>query len=434
MEVMNNNLIEVLSVTQSFVKPDGQNQKILDQINLNIKEGEILAILGKSGCGKSTLLRIIAELIKPTRGKVKFHQEANDKTFGISMIFQSFALFPWLTVLENVELGLEAMDVPASERRKKALEAIDLIGLDGFESAMPRELSGGMKQRVGFARALVVGPKVILMDEPFSALDILTSDTLKNDFLDLWVAKKTGLKAVVIVTHSIEEAVMMADRILILASNPGRVVSELKITLDRPRHSQDAAFHALVDQIYGKMSEAGKQVFEDKAKKTKEDEITSHLIYTSPNQLAAITGALVMPPYNGSGNLAELVKMLHIKTFDVIHISEALSILKFATVDDGNIKLTKSGKQFAAAELEERKRIFAEHLLKNVPLASYILKVLNERPDNKAPKLRFHTHLEDHLSYSQATAALNSIIVAGRYAELFSYDDNKQLFSLDNPT
>ena len=182
------------------------------------------------------------------------------------------------------------------------------------------------------------------------------------------------------------------------------------------------------------MSEAGKQVFEDKAKKTKEDEITRHLIYTSPNQLAAITGALIMPPYNGSGNLAELVKMLHIKTFDVIHISEALSILKFATVDDGNIKLTKSGKQFAAAELEERKQIFAEHLLKNVPLASYILKVLNERPDNKAPKLRFQTHLEDHLSYSQATAALNSIIVAGRYAELFSYDDNKQLFSLDNPT
>ena len=434
MEVMNNNLIEVLSVTQSFVKPDAQNQKILDQINFNIKEGEILAILGKSGCGKSTLLRIIAELIKPTRGKVKFHQEANDKTFGISMIFQSFALFPWLTVLENVELGLEAMDVPASERRKKALEAIDLIGLDGFESAMPRELSGGMKQRVGFARALVVGPKVILMDEPFSALDILTSDTLKNDFLDLWVAKKTGLKAVVIVTHSIEEAFMMADRVLILASNPGRVASELKITLDRPRHSQDVAFHALVDQIYSKMSEAGKQVFENKAKKTKEDEITSHLIYTSPNHLAAITGALVMPPYNGSGNLAELVKMLHIKTFDVIHISEALSILKFATVDDGNIKLTKSGKQFAAAELEERKQIFAEHLLKNVPLASYILKVLNERPDNKAPKLRFHTHLEDHLSYSQATAALNSIIVAGRYAELFSYDDNKQLFSLDNPT
>ena len=254
---MNNNLIELSSITQSFTKPDGHIQKILDQISFNVKEREILAILGKSGCGKSTLLRIIAGLVKPSRGKVKYNNETTDKTFGISMIFQSFALFPWLTVLENVELGLEAMDIPRMERRKKALEAIDLIGLDGFESAMPRELSGGMKQRVGFARALVVEPQVMLMDEPFSALDILTSDTLKNDFLDLWVAKKTNLKSVIIVTHSIEEAVMMADRVLILASNPGRVVSELKINLSRPRHAHTPEFQELVDQIYSKMSEAG---------------------------------------------------------------------------------------------------------------------------------------------------------------------------------
>lgn len=431
---MNNNLIELSSITQSFTKPDGNIQKILDQISFNIKEGEILAILGKSGCGKSTLLRIIAGLIKPSRGKVKYNHEATDKTFGISMIFQSFALFPWLTVLENVELGLEAMDVPRIERRKKALEAIDLICLDGFESAMPRELSGGMKQRVGFARALVVEPKVMLMDEPFSALDILTSDTLKNDFLDLWVAKKTNLKSVIIVTHSIEEAVMMADRVLILASNPGRVVSELKINLSRPRHAHTPEFQELVDQIYTKMSEAGKQIFEDKAKKIHEHDITQNLIYTSPNQLAALTGTLAAPPYNGSGDLADLVKALQIKTFDVIHISEALSILKFATVTEGNIKLTKTGKLFATTELEERKRIFAEQLLKNVPLASYIVNVLNGRADNKAPKSRFLTHLEDQLSANEASTALKAIIVAGRYAELFSYDDNKQLFSLDNPT
>lgn len=430
---MNNNLIELSSIIQSFTKPDGNIQKILDQISFNVKEGEILAILGKSGCGKSTLLRIIAGLIKPSRGKVKYNNETTDKTFGISMIFQSFALFPWLTVLENVELGLEAMDIPRMERRKKALEAIDLIGLDGFESAMPRELSGGMKQRVGFARALVVEPQVMLMDEPFSALDILTSDTLKNDFLDLWVAKKTNLKSVIIVTHSIEEAVMMADRVLILASNPGRVVSELKITLTRPRHAHTPEFQELVDQIYSKMSEAGKQIFEDKAKKIHEHDITQNLIYTSPNQLASITGTLAAPPYNGSGDLADLVKALQIKTFDVIHISEALSILKFATVNEGNIKLTKIGKLFATTELEERKRIFAEQLLKNVPLASYIVNVLNSRADNKAPKSRFLTHLEDQLSTSEASTALKAIIVAGRYAELFSYDDNKQLFSLDNP-
>ena len=431
---MNNNLIELSSITQSFTKPDGNIQKILDQISFNVKEREILAILGKSGCGKSTLLRIIAGLVKPSRGKVKYNNETTAKTFGISMIFQSFALFPWLTVLENVELGLEAMDIPRMERRQKALEAIDLIGLDGFESAMPRELSGGMKQRVGFARALVVEPQVMLMDEPFSALDILTSDTLKNDFLDLWVAKKTNLKSVIIVTHSIEEAVMMADRVLILASNPGRVVSELKINLSRPRHAHTPEFQELVDQIYTKMSEAGKQIFEDKAKKIHEHDITQNLIYTSPNQLAALTGTLAAPPYNGSGDLADLVKALQIKTFDVIHISEALSILKFATFNEGNIKLTKTGKLFATTELEERKRIFAEQLLKNVPLASYIVNVLNGRADNKAPKSRFLTHLEDQLSASEASTALKAIIVAGRYAELFSYDDNKQLFSLDNPT
>ncbi len=431
---MNNNLIELSSITQSFTKPDGHIQKILDQISFNVKEREILAILGKSGCGKSTLLRVIAGLVKPSRGKVKYNNETTDKTFGISMIFQSFALFPWLTVLENVELGLEAMDIPRMERRKKALEAIDLIGLAGFESAMPRELSGGMKQRVGFARALVVEPQVMLMDEPFSALDILTSDTLKNDFLDLWVAKKTNLKSVIIVTHSIEEAVMMADRVLILASNPGRVVSELKINLSRPRHAHTPEFQELVDQIYTKMSEAGKQIFEDKAKKIHEHDITQNLIYTSPNQLAALTGTLAAPPYNGSGDLADLVKALQIKTFDVIHISEALSILKFATVNEGNIKLTKTGKLFATTELEERKRIFAEQLLKNVPLASYIVNVLNGRADSKAPKSRFLTHLEDQLSASEASTALKAIIVAGRYAELFSYDDNKQLFSLDNPT
>lgn len=431
---MNNNLIELSSITQSFTKPDGNIQKILDQISFNVREGEILAILGKSGCGKSTLLRIIAGLVKPTRGKVKYNHETTDRNFGISMIFQSFALFPWLTVLENVELGLEALDIPRTERRKKALEAIDLIGLDGFESAMPRELSGGMKQRVGFARALVVEPKVMLMDEPFSALDILTSDTLKNDFLDLWVAKKTDLKSVVIVTHGIEEAVMMADRVLILASNPGRVVSELKINLNRPRNAHTPEFQQLVDQIYSKMSEASKQTFDDKIKKIREHDITQNLIYTSPNQLAAITSTLAAPPYNGSGDLADLVKALQIKTFDVIHISEALSILKFATVNEGNIKLTKTGKLFATTELDQRKQIFAEQLLKNVPLAAYIVNVLNGRADNKAPKSRFLTHLEDQLSAPQASTALKAIIVVGRYAELFSYDDNKQLFSLDNPT
>jgi len=431
---MKKSLIEVSSVMQSFIKPDGYRQKILDNINFKAREGEILAILGKSGCGKSTLLRIIAGLISPSRGKVAFHHEPDNKSFGMSMIFQSFALFPWLTVLENVELGLEALQLPAEERRTKALEAIDLIGLDGFESAYPRELSGGMKQRVGFARALVVSPEVMLMDEPFSALDVLTSDTLKNDFLDLWIAKKTGLKSVIIVTHSIEEAVTMADRVLILASNPGRIVSKIKIDMPRPRHAQSPEFRAMVDRIYSEMASADKQIFEEKPQKIKDHSLSSHLIYTSPNQLAAITRALMIEPYNGSGDLSELVKVLHIKTFEAIHIADALGILKFANIEDGSITLTKAGKVFAKADSEERKQIFARKLLKHVPLAAYIVKVLEERPDNKAPRIRFQTNLEDQLSRNQAIAALEGIIMAGRYAELFSYDDNKKLFSLDNPS
>ena len=429
---MNNNLLEVKSLTQSFITPDGHNHKILDKVSLDLKEGEILAILGKSGCGKSTLLKIICQLIKPTHGSIKFKDTSEDKDFGISMVFQSFALFPWLTVFENVELGLEALAIPAEERRKKALKAIDLIGLDGFESAMPRELSGGMKQRVGFARALVVEPQILLMDEPFSALDALTSGALKNDFLDLWNSKQTRLKSVIIVTHSIEEAVLMADRVLILSSNPGQVVSELKITLPRPRNVQSAEFHTMVDQIYMRIQDS-RAIFNKKVKNIKKANLAQNLLLTSPNQLAAIASMLASEPYNGSGSLADLVKTLNIKTFDALHISEDLEILKFAVIENKDIKLSKAGILFAKSDLNERKKIFAKTLLAHVPLIAYIVQILQERPDHKASKARFQTYLEDYLSRELATEAIKSIIALGRYAEVFSYDSNKQIFGLDNP-
>lgn len=429
---MNKNLVEISNISHNFIKSDGRAQRILEDINLEIKEGEIVAILGRSGCGKSTLLRIIAALIHPSRGKVKFQHKASGNNINVSMIFQNFALFPWLNVLENVELGLEALGVTAKDRRAQALNAIDLIGLDGFESALPRELSGGMKQRVAFARALVVGAELLLMDEPFSALDVLTSDTLKNDFLDLWIAGKIGVKSAVIVTHSIEEAVTMADRAIILSSNPGAIASEVKINLERPRNTHSTEFHKLVDKIYVEMANAVKPQAKEK-KKDKDFDITENLILISPNQLAAVTSALTEAPYDGVGDLSDLVKTLHLKTFELLHIAENLATLKLAVLNEGNIELTKTGKNFAAGNLETRKRIFAQQLLQNVPLASYIVKILNERPDNKAPKLRFLTHLEDSLNHTQAIQALDSMIVAGRYAEIFSYDDRKQTFSLDNP-
>ena len=431
---MNNSLLELISVSQTFIKPDGHKQKILDKINLQLYEGEIIAILGKSGSGKSSLLRIIANLVPPTKGKVKFQCSKNSNSVDISMIFQTFALFPWLTILENVELGLEATKMPSSERREKALAIIDLIGLDGFESAYPRELSGGMKQRVGFARALVVDPKIILMDEPFSALDIFTATTLKNDFLDLWTSRKTSLKSVVLVTHSIEEAVQMADRVLILASNPGHIVSEFLIDLPRPRELHSDQFSKAVNHIYGLMAAASQKNLIEAEQKSSEDNIARKLPFISPNQLAGVADTIISPPYKGSAKLAELVKNLNINTSEMLHITEALEMLKLALVENGSIKLNKAGKMFANGDLAQRKRIFAEHLLVNVPLAAYIRKILHERPDNKAPRTRFQTHLEDHLSSEDAAIALKTVIVWGRYGEIFSYDDGKKMFSLENPT
>ena len=219
-------LLDVQHLCKSFRKPDGDQLVVLENVNLTLRPGEIVGLLGRSGSGKSTLLRQIAGLDEPSAGAVNYlGQPVTGPAHGIAMVFQSFALFPWLTVLENVQLGLEAQGVPAPEMRKRSLQAIDLIGLDGFESAYPRELSGGMRQRVGFARALVVHPSILLMDEPFSALDILTAETLRSDFLDLWGEGQLPIKAVLLVTHNIEEAVQMCDRLLIFSSNPGRVAA-----------------------------------------------------------------------------------------------------------------------------------------------------------------------------------------------------------------
>jgi len=243
-------IVEIKNVSKSFKKPDKQDLLVIENVTLTMNDGEIVALLGKSGSGKSTLLRIIAGLTAPSHGKVLYRdQTVKSPVPGISMVFQSFALLPWLTVLENVELGLEAQGLPYRERRERALKAIDIIGLDGFESAYPKELSGGMRQRVGFARALVVDPDILLMDEPFSALDVLTSETLRSDLLELW-QDKSHMRGILFVTHNIEEAVMMADRIVVFGSNPGSIRGELQVNLPHPRNSKDPKVSQLIDDVY----------------------------------------------------------------------------------------------------------------------------------------------------------------------------------------
>jgi NitT/TauT family transport system ATP-binding protein len=214
-------IIDMRKVCMAFAKASGELLPVLADIDATLPEGEILGLLGRSGSGKSTLLRIAGGLIKPTSGEVLYRgKPLAGPAEGIAVVFQTFALYPWLTALEKVELGLDALHTSLGEARRRAMSAIDLIGLDGFQSAYPRELSGGMRQRVGFARAIVSDPLLLLMDEPFSALDVLTAETLRTDFLDLWIEHQLTTKAALIVTHNIEEAVLMCDRILVLASNP----------------------------------------------------------------------------------------------------------------------------------------------------------------------------------------------------------------------
>ena len=421
-------LLDLHNIRRAFPRPGGSELLVLDDVNLTVKQGEIVGLLGRSGSGKSTLLRIIAGLISPSEGRVLYRGRPVDgPQAGIAMVFQTFALFPWLTVLENVEAGLEAQGMARAERRARALAAIDLIGLDGFENAYPRELSGGMRQRVGFARALVVNPDLLLMDEPFSALDVLTAETLRTDLLELWREKRLETKSILIVTHNIEEAVFMCDRILILSSNPGRVVAEVPVAFPHPRNRLDPAFRRLVDSIYEKMTSR-----RGAAAAQKRLEFGSWLPEVSTNIMAGLVEAIAAPPYNGHADLPVLAEKMHLEVDELFLVAEILEQLRFVDVREGDIMLTQAGKLFSDYDTQQRKTLFAAHLLRNVPLAAHIRKVLAERRDQRAPRARFEQELEDHLNDGAADQALNTVIDWGRYAEIFSYNDQTETFSLED--
>jgi len=427
-------LLEVQEVRKAFPKPDGGELLVLEGVDLTVNEGEIVGLLGRSGSGKSTLLRLIAGLAQPSAGAVRFcGAPVAGPANGIAMVFQSFAIFPWLTVLENVALGLEALRIPAAEIRRRTLAAIDLIGLDGFESAYPRELSGGMRQRVGFARALVVHPNVLLMDEPFSALDVLTAETLRTDFLDLWCEGQMPIKGVVLVTHNIEEAVLMCDRILVFGSNPGRILSELRVKLPQPRNRLDPSFRALVERIYVEMTArpatapARNELFPGLG-------IGTVLPRVSSNLLSGLMETVAASPFNGTADLPKIASDLQMEIDELFPVAETLQMMRFAEVAGGDIRLTDTGLAFANAPLDERKRIFSRQLLNYVPLAAHIRRVLDERPSRSARRSRFFDELEDYMSEESAEQTLRAIVSLSRYAEAFAYDDENATFSLDNPT
>jgi NitT/TauT family transport system ATP-binding protein len=419
-------------VRKLYPKGSGEDLLVLEDVTLRLRTNEIVSLLGRSGSGKSSLLRIIAGLMPASSGSVSIAgRPVQGPAPEVAMVFQTFALFPWLTVLENVEIGLEAQRVPPAERHKRALAAIDLIGLDGYESAYPKELSGGMRQRVGLARALVVHPRLLLMDEAFSALDVLTAETLRTDLLDLWCEGRMPISSILLVTHNIEEAVLMSDRILVLASNPGRISSEIRVTLPQPRNRLDPAFRALVDDIYARMTArtAGKTVqgvFPGTG-------IALELRRVSPNLLAGLMEQVAAEPHHGKADLPALAGPLQMEIDDLFPVAETLQLLRFAEVAEGDIRLTDAGRRFVDLDPDGRKRLFAQHVLAYVPLAGHIKRVLDERGSHAAPASRFSDELEDHMPVGSAEQTLQTVTSWGRYGEIFAYDEDTGVFSLDNP-
>jgi NitT/TauT family transport system ATP-binding protein len=426
-------IIDVSHVTKSFVSPDGTPLPVLDDISLDMREGEIVALLGRSGSGKSTLLRCIAGLIAPTSGDVRYRgQVLNGANPGVAMVFQSFALLPWLTVQQNVELGLEARGMSPAERRGRAERAIDTIGLDGFESAYPKELSGGMRQRVGFARALVVEPDALLMDEPFSALDVLTAQNLRAELLRLWQERDFPTKAMLIVTHNIEEAVILADRIFVLGANPGRIRTEITCGFPQPRDRHDESFQALVDQIYGLMT--GRDTRPPAHIWTEatpgEGSPTDTPLPTA--SVGGMSGLLeILVARGGREDLPQLAHELTFEVDDLLPLVDAAQLLGLAEVADADLNILDDGRVFVAADILESKEIFARRARERAPLVRAICRALEATSDGSLGEGFFLDLLRRGFSEDEARHQLRIAIDWGRYGELFDFDANTGQFRLE---
>jgi len=434
-------LIAVEQVNKSFPLPDGKGEfTVLRQINVRINSGEVVALLGRSGSGKSTLLRIMAGLIPPSDGQVISNgKRLRGANKDVAMVFQSFALLPWLTVQENVELGLEAQGVSRELRRKQALKAIDLVGLDGFESAYPKELSGGMKQRVGFARAFVIEPQVLFMDEPFSALDVLTAENLRGEIDDLWNAGTFPSKSILIVTHNIEEAVFLADRVIILGANPGRVRGEVMIDLPRPHDRTNARFKALVDYIYTVMTNPEAEVTgEVTVAKTEApaEKFKSPYSQSLPHvRVGGISGLLelIVEQPQGREDIPRLAERLQLAVDDLLPILDGAVLLGFTQVTQGDVQLTDIGRDFATTTILRSKDLFRQQVLQNVPMLVSILQTLREKRNGSMRADFFLDLLDEHFPHAEAARQFATAVDWGRYAELFEYDASEERLYLPEP-
>ncbi len=423
-------ILEGRQLEKFYVQPDGARIEVISPTNIKIMPGKILALLGPSGCGKSTLLRMLTGLSRPSAGEVLWHGRAlGDEPPNVGIVFQSFALFPWLTVLQNVEAPLEARGVPTVDRRKRALHILDAVGLDGFENAYPKELSGGMKQRVGFARALVIEPEVLFMDEPFSALDVLTAETLRGELLELWDDKKIPTRAIFIVTHNIEEAVVLADRVIVLASNPARIREDFEIMLQQPRSRKSEPFESLVDHIYRVLTQPDAHhempagMSSAQALPTAGAAVSSRYLMLPHVRAGGIAGLLeILVDHGGREDLHRISHQLMLESNDLLPIVDACVLMGFAIVEHGDAEITALGREFAAGDIQRRKEMFRDALLAHVPLLQQMDSALRTKADGTMLLDFFHDLLDEHFSDDEVRRQLDTAIQWGRYAEIFDYD------------
>jgi NitT/TauT family transport system ATP-binding protein len=418
-------IIEARKLEKFYAQPDGSRIQVIAATDLAVYPGQIIALLGPSGCGKSTLLRMLTGLSPASAGSVFWHGEpVGDKAPNVSIVFQSFALFPWLTVLENVEAPLEARGMVPIERHKRALRIIDAVGLDGFETAYPKELSGGMKQRVGVARALVVEPEVLFMDEPFSALDVLTAETLRGELLELWLDRKIPTRAIFIVTHNIEEAVVLADRIVVLGRNPAHIHADIPVDMPHPRDRKSSSFVELVDEIYRvltrpdheresvppKSAVPGKQV----------PRKAIMLPHTRPGGMAGLLEILV--DQGGRADLHKLADELSLEVDALLPTVDTAVLLGLLRLEEGDAIITPEGHSFAQADIQARKAIFRKAALANIPLLAQMHNALKAKSDRTLSEEFFRDLLDEHFSEDESRRQLETAIQWGRYAEIFDYD------------
>lgn len=422
-------LIELKGVAKGFKSNDGSLRSVLEGVDFRLDKGEIVALLGQSGSGKSTLLRIMAGLIPADTGDVHYGgQPLFGPAAGIAMVFQSFALFPWLTVQQNVELGLEAAGVPAAERARRANDAIELIGLAGFEGALPRELSGGMRQRVGMARALVMQPAVLLMDEAFSALDVLTGERLRNEILALWDGGQMPTQAMLVVSHNIEEAVMMADRVLIFASNPGRVRAELPITLPRPRRADSPEVRLLIDEVYRLMTSATHVA--GTVEEAPKPHLSDRLPEADVGRMESLLELLADERFNGRADLPQLAEESELTDEAMLPLADALHRLGLAELSGGDLLVTPLGQRYVEGGHEFRREIFGQQLLAHVPLATFIRASLEQEAHGELKEEPFLKLLMDSMDAAEAERVLRVAIEWARYGEVFEYDFHTGLIHL----